>query len=82
MLLITQAIRRFVHLHSPAQLHSAVHGSSALTHLHRPAQPLSLLQPQLCDAWGIVIHKGAHISLTTFTQPHSLGHRNGGDGTK
>ena len=30
--------------HSPAQLHSAVHGSSALTHLHRPAQPLSLLQ--------------------------------------
>ena len=30
----------------------------------------------ICDAWGIFIHEGTHISLATFTQPHSLGHGN------
>ena len=88
MLLILQAIRRLVHRlptfccsFSVAQLCTAVR-------LNAFAQPLSLSELhfnsswRLCDAWGIVIHEGTHISLATFTQPHSLGHGNGGDGKR
>ena len=92
MLLILQAIRRFVHKR-PAFCSFSVAQPSAMAKrcarqfgFNAFAQPLSLLQPHfnsswqpmICDAWGIVIHEGTHISLATFTQPHSLGHGNGG----
>ena len=60
--------------HSQVQWQSAVHGSSALMHLHLPAQPISLLQPHFDSS----VMPGELSSTKAFTQSHSLGPGNGG----
>ena len=50
--------------------------------LSRSCHPHFKSSWQLCDAWGIVVHKGSQVWLGPRSQPHSLGGGSWGDTSK